>query len=341
MTRILIVKTSSLGDIIHTLPALTDAANAYPDVRFDWVVEEAFSEIPRWHSNVDEIIPVALRRWRKQPLVAYRSGELKTFYKKLREKSYDLVIDAQGLVKSALITRLARGTRAGLDRHSAWEPLACLAYQQRHAVLPLQHAVSRVRQLFAAALDYSVPTDTADYGILKERLAPLNLKLPENYLVFLHGTTWDSKHWPEEYWISLAKMAADAGYAVLLPWGSAREQQRAERISAHSSNITVLPKLKLAEVASVLAHAKAAVAVDTGLGHLAAALAVPTISLYGPTDPKLTGTHGKNQQHIAAQFSCAPCLQPRCAYTGESRVQPACFGALTPERVWASLRAME
>lgn len=328
--RVLIVKTTSMGDVIHTLPALTDAARIYPDIQFDWVVEQPFAEIPRWHSRVNKVIPVAWRRWRKNLRQSY--GELTAFYRALRSEQYDLVIDAQGLIKSAVIARLSRGVRCGLDFRSAWEPLASLAYQRRVAVLPEQHAVVRVRSLFAGVLGYPIPTDTPDYGIDCGRLPASNLT--GDYLVFLHGTTWDTKHWPVAYWQALAERASVAGLTVVLPWGNEMERQRAEEIAKVSARVHVLPKLSLAEIAGILSNAKAVVAVDTGLGHLAAALAVPTVSLYGPTDPQLTGTYGANQHHLAAKFGCAPCLKKHCTYKGLADVLPACFATVSPDKVW-------
>jgi len=335
--KVLIIKTSSLGDVIHTLPALTDAGKAIPGIRFDWVVEQAFAEVPTWHPLVDRVIPVSLRRWRKRPWKAIRTGEWKNFRKQLRTEKYDLVLDAQGLIKSAFLAYFARGIRAGLDRYSAWEPLATCVYQRKYAVNPDQHAVRRIRQLFAAALGYAVSTTTADYGIDLNKL--INHTHQENDIIFLHGTTWRTKHWPESYWRQLAEIATKNGYRVKLPWGNITEHERAQRIAEGLINVQVLPKLNLTDIAKILASAKASVAVDTGLGHLAAALRVPTISLYGPTDPLLTGTVGDKQIHLAAQFPCAPCLRTVCNYTGPREVEPACFGTLPPKMVWEKLNS--
>lgn len=333
--RILFVKTSSMGDIIHSLPALTDASRIYPDISFDWVVEENFAEIPRWHSHVSNVIPVALRRWRKKPWQNIASGEIRHFIKRLRQENYTHVVDAQGLIKSALITRLSRGERYGLNWHSAWEPLASLAYQKRIAVDPELHAVTRVRTLLACALDYTLPTTVADYGVVKEKLPTSPYQAP--YVVFLHATTWTTKHWPIEYWQQLLTTTAREGFNVLLPWGNSKEQQQAQTIASENPRAIVLPKLDLTAMAGVIAKAKAVVTVDTGLGHLAAALNVPTVSLYGPTDPQKTGTVGANQYHLAAEFSCAPCLQSECTYKGKAEVFPACFATITPQRVWQQL----
>lgn len=333
--RILLVKTSSMGDIIHSLPALTDASRAYPDISFDWVVEENFAEIPRWHSCVAKVIPVALRRWRKKPWQSIASGEIHHFIKRLRQENYTHVVDAQSLIKSALLTRLSRGERVGLNWHSAWEPLASLAYQKRIAVDPKLHAVTRMRALLAGALDYTLPTAVADYGIAKERLP--NSPYPQPYLVFLHATTWTTKHWPVEYWQQLLTITVREGFSVLLPWGNVKEQAQAQTIASENPQAIVLPKLDLTAMAGVIAKAKAVVTVDTGLGHLAAALNVPTISLYGPTDPLKTGTVGANQTHMAADFPCAPCLQSECTYQGKAEVFPACFATINPQRVWQQL----
>ena len=345
--RVLLVKTSSLGDVIHALPALTDAARAIPGITFDWVVEEGFAEIPTWHPAVGKVIPVAIRRWRKSIWQTIKSGEWRRFKQSLRAEKYDLVIDAQGLVKSAWLTRYVNAPVAGLDKNSAREPLASRFYQRRLAVARGQHAVERLRQLFAVALGYDLPKGLGDYGLDVERL----IELPRNkpYVLFLHGTTWDTKHWPEVYWRDLALRMADKGVEVRLPWGNPAEKARAERIANGLSNAVVLPKLNLAGVARVLASASACVAVDTGLGHLAAALDVPTISLFGPTNPGLTGAYGKVQIHLASDFPCAPCLQKKCTYQPTAQDQqrfdlksewPLCFTRLNPERVASRLSTL-
>jgi len=342
-----LIKTSSLGDVIHALPALTDAARAIPGIRFDWVVEEGFAEIPTWHPAVDKVIPVAIRRWRKNLWETIKSGQWRRFKQSLRERKYDLVIDAQGLLKSALLTRYVKAPVAGLDRQSARESLASRFYDRRLAVGRGQHAVERLRQLFAVALGYDLPATLGEYGLDRARLGDGKAKGP--FVLFLHGTTWDTKHWPEVYWREMAERLGQAGIEVRLPWGNPAEHERAQRIAAGLKNAVVLPKLNLAGVAKVLVAAKACVAVDTGLGHLAAALDVPTISLFGPTNPGLTGAYGQGQVHLASDFACAPCLSKTCTYqpTPEDqrrfdlkREWPLCFTRLNPERVASRLSAL-
>lgn len=344
--RVLIIKTSSLGDVIHTLPALTDAAHAIPGIRFDWVVEEGFAEIPSWHPAVDQVIPVAIRRWRKNVWQTIKSGEWKAFKQRVRERKYDLVIDAQGLVKSAWLTRYVKAPVAGLDRYSAREGWASRFYDRRLSVATGQHAVERVRQLFAMALAYDLPEGIGNYGLDLERL---QLPPAAPYVVFLHGTTWATKHWPEAYWRELAERMGRRKLEVRLPWGNPAEKARADRIAQGLNNCQVLPKLNLAGVARVLAAAKACVAVDTGLGHLAAALDVPTISLFGPTNPGLTGAYGRTQIHQASDWPCAPCLQKKCTYKPSAddlrrfdlkREWPLCFTRLNPEHVASRLSAL-
>lgn len=333
--HVLLVKTSSLGDLIHTFPALTDARCAHPDIRFDWLVEEAFAEVPAWHTAVGEVIPIALRRWRGAWRRARARGELKAFREQLRRTSYDLVLDAQGLLKSALPACLARGPLAGYDRRSAREPLAALLYRRRIAVARGQHAVQRSRQLFASALGYARPQGVPDYGLRFSTARAVDSRR----LVFLHGTTWPSKHWPEPYWAELIHIASSAGFRVQLPWGDPDDRLRAERIIGAAGGGELLPRQSLTELARLLASADGVVGVDSGLAHLAAAVGVPAVTLYGPTRTELTGALGPRQHNLQAAFECAPCMRRECDYGGESPVRPACFASLNPERVFASLRA--
>lgn len=296
--HVLVVKTSSMGDVLHTLPALTDAANCIPNLTFDWVVEENFAQIPSWHFAVDKVIPVAIRRWRKNWFAKQIRQERHQFIQSLRHKEYDCVIDAQGLIKSAfLITRKARGIKHGLDRKSIKEPIACWFYDIKHHVSKQLHAIERVRLLFADSLQYQLPSSIGDYAIARHFLTDL----PDDnqqYLIFLHATTRDEKHWTEAAWRELIKLIEPMGLKVKLPWGAIHEQERAIRIAQGFKHVEVLPKLSLAQVATVIAGAKAVVSVDTGLSHLTAALDRPNITLFGETDPKLIGGYGKNQYSI-------------------------------------------
>lgn len=316
---------------------MSDARAAIPDWQCDWVVEEAFSEIPAWHPAVRQVIPLGFRQWRRRPLARQNREEIGTFLRKLRQHSYDLVIDAQGLLKSALVTRFARGIRVGLDFHSAREPLAAWVYQRRIPVPRDRHAIERVRRLFAQAMGYPWPDTEPDYGIRQQWSSGT---APGHRLMFFHGTTWPSKHWPESHWSALARLAAAAGYGIDLPWGNADELARAERLAQAIPGVRVLPRLSLSALAAALQEVEGVVGVDTGLAHLAAALEVPGLCLYGPTATALTGTRGRRQESFQAAFPCVPCLQRRCTHPSARDGYPACLAALGPDETWTRLQSL-
>lgn len=335
--KVLLIKTSSMGDMIHTLPALTDAHRAVADVTFDWVAEDVFAEIPSWHPQVKCTIPVALRRWRKGFLARSTRAELQQLRMQLRNSRYDLILDAQGLAKSAFLTFFAKGLRVGLDWQSAREPIASLAYQRKLKVNFYQHAISRMRLLFAHALGYEMPNTLPDYSVSKSLF--INHE-KGNYVVFLHGTTWKSKQWPEAYWIRLAEVLTLNGYRIKISGGSDEEISRAKRIAKQISGVDLLPRLSIHQMAALLSNAKAAVSVDTGFGHLAAALDVPVVSLYSSTNPIYTGIVSRSSIQLAAEFACAPCLNRVCNYKKNADVNPACFGTVTPSKVWQALQSV-
>ena len=349
MTDVLLVKMSSLGDVVHALPALTDAQRARPELRFDWVVEEAFVPIARLHPAVREVIPVALRRWRRAPWQS--RGEWRAFRDMLRARHYDVVLDAQGLLKSAFVAANGRGERVGLDGRSAREPLASVAYSRALHVPWGQHAILRLRQLFAAALDYPLPDEAAAnapvFGARAPALPGEHAAMSGRYLLLLHGTTWDNKLWPVAHWRALCARAAAAGWPVRVAYAGADEHARAQAIVAGCSGAELLPPSSLEALLPWLAHAGAVVSVDSGLGHLAAAFAVPTLMLYGPTDALRTGGMGECVRNLDAGFVCAPCLRRSCGYGGPpvldatgAALSPACLGALQPTRVWDELTAL-
>jgi heptosyltransferase-1 len=242
-------------------------------------------------------------------------------------------------MKSAFVAKLAKGKRVGFSYESAREQFAAYFYDKTYTVPHGLHAVEKIRQLFAKIFNYPVPSSAPDYGLNCED----SLSYGDNTIIFLHGTTWTTKHWPESYWQQLASLVGNNGYQVLLPWGNAQEKARAERIvnfcienkSAYLPQI--LPKLTLLQITSLIAKAKGIVAVDTGLGHIAAAKARPTISLFGPTDPSLTGAYGPSQTHLKSSMGCSPCLGRECAKGQNFDINPPCFTELSPEVVWKTL----
>ena len=288
--QILLVKTSSLGDVLHNLPVVSDIARRYPGAQIDWVVEENFAALPKLHPAVRNIIPVAIRRWRGKLLSAAAWREIVAFRSALAARRYDIAVDTQGLLKSALLMRGAQGLRCGLDRHSAREPLAASLYQRTFAVATGQHAVERNRQLAAQALGYALES-RADYGILTPAIVRPAWLVKGAYMVLLHATSRADKLWDEANWIALGRFLHGKNIRCVLPWGSEAEQARSMRLAGAIPGAIAPPRLSLNEAANLLGGAQAVIGVDTGLAHLAVALGVPTVGIYTATDPVLTGLY--------------------------------------------------
>jgi heptosyltransferase I len=288
MPRILLVKTSSLGDVVHNLPVVSDIARCVPDATIDWVVEAAFAAIPRMHPAVREVIPVSLRRWRRSLFSANTRAEIDSLRRTLRDGAYDAVIDTQGLLKSALVACAAPGKRYGLDWQSSREPLRPF-YDRTFRVPWGQHAVQRNRSLAAQALGYAPPAQT-EYGIRAPQRS-LSWLPAAPYAVLLHATSADVKLWPEAHWEKLYNYLILKNIYSVLPWGNDSERQRSERLAAAMPKAVVPPALALDDMAALLAQARVVAGVDTGLTHLAAALNVATAGIYVATDPAATGIH--------------------------------------------------
>lgn len=306
MPRILLVKTSSLGDVVHNLPVVNDIRRHHAGADIDWVVEASFAAIPRMHADVGNVIPVALRRWRRNPLHAETRNECRAFLRRLREREYDAVIDTQGLLKSALVACAARGTRYGLDWKSSREPLR-LFYDRTFRVPWGQHAVLRNRSLAAQALGYTLPAGTA-YGIVAPQRTLAWLPAAR-YAVLLHATSAASKLWPESHWQELYKYLILNNIISILPWGTGAERSRSERLAAAMPHALVPPALSLEDMATLLAQAQAVIGVDTGLTHLAAALNVPTVGIYVATDPAATGIHACPRAENLGGIGAPPAVQ--------------------------------
>ncbi|BBN60160.1 lipopolysaccharide heptosyltransferase I [Hydrogenovibrio marinus] len=302
--RILLIKMSSMGDVFHAFPALSDAQANIPDLTVDWVVEKAFAEIPSWHPVVDKVYPIELRRWRKTPFSSKTRSEIKTFFEEINRTQYDLVLDAQGLYKSLWVAKKVEAPIYGMDFSSVREPLVSLFYNHKIHVGKAQHAITRLRELFSKALNYSIsPNSSIAYGLnTSDWKRPELPWQSEPYMVFLHGTTWDTKCWPEEYWRELLHKICQVGYKVILPWGSKEEQERSYRLQQGCEGCTWVPEqlLSLNDIARILKFSKAVASVDTGLSHVATALDVPMVVLYRVTDPKLVGALGESVCHLVS-----------------------------------------
>lgn len=289
--NILFIKTSSLGDVVHQMPAMTDARAHLPDAKFSWIVEEAFAPLARLHPAIDDVIPVATRRWRSSLLSPTTWREISAFKARVRGIDASKVVDTQGLLRSALIARAANGERHGYDAQSIREPLASRFYDVTHKVSRELHAVTRNRTLTGLSLGYInigyQPAERIDYGLIKpppQNAAP--------YAVLLHGTSKPTKEWRESEWIGIGQWLRRQNIEVVLPWGSERERLRCERLSRAIPQSRVLERQSLDKTAQVIAGAALVVGVDTGLLHLAAAYEVPLIAVFLATEPGLTGPVG-------------------------------------------------
>jgi len=288
--RILLVKTSSLGDVVHNLPVASDIARHLPETCIDWLVEEGFAELPRLHPAVQRVVPVALRRWRRAPLARASWREFAAFRADLQAEPYDCVLDTQGLIKSAALAVQARltlvGRRCGFAAAGAREPLAALSYHRRIDVDPRLHAIERNRLLASRCLGLPQP-GPLDYGIDASPWAAPWLNGP--YAVLLTASSRVDKQWPQEHWRALAQWLDRQGLTSVFPGGTPAERAAAAELAARSPRAVAAPAMNLTELARVLAGARLVVGVDTGLVHLAAALGRPTLALFIASDPELTG----------------------------------------------------
>lgn len=334
--RILVVRLSSLGDILHLFPAVSDLRRHLPDAEIHWLVEPAFAEMVSWHSAVDKVITVPLRahkkNWWKLPRL------LRGLKQQLKAEKYDLVLDAQGLLKSAFLARLAGVDIWGFHADSARESLASRFYQKTASVPQGLHVIEKNRQLVAKLFGADI-RPAADYGMgefrRRQTLRPslLNDLADQPCIVLLHGTTWNSKYWPESSWAELVCLLDREGWRCLLPWGNEAEHQRAVRL-AGGTQAQVLPKLSLSGLVGVLLHTRGFVSVESGIGHLATALDIPGIMLHGPTDPAYSGILGGTCLHITSGLYCSPCFKRDCPRIDSPAGIPPCQQEITAQSVF-------
>lgn len=285
--KILIVRVSSLGDVVHNMPMVADILRARPDAQIDWVVEEAYVNLVRLNTGVRNVIPYALRRWRKSLLSAPTRAEMRAFYQRLRAEEYDIVFDTQGLLKTGVVMRMARlaagGKRVGLangTEGSGYEGASRIFHTMSVPVDVRTHAVLRGRLVAAAALGYTVD-HPADFSLRAPDMPQLPAWLPaEPYAAFFHATARPAKQWAPDRWVEVARLLAARGMTILLPWGSEAEKHAAEQLASRMPNARVLPRLPMMEAVLLAQRAALAIGVDTGLTHIAAAYNRPTIELY-------------------------------------------------------------
>jgi heptosyltransferase I len=303
MAEILFIKTSSLGDVVHHMPAVTDVRRHRPDARLVWVVEEAYAPLASLHPGIDAVIPVASRRWRVKLHEPATWREIGRFRRSIRQTSYEAAIDTQGLLRTALIAQAVRGVRHGYDFASIREPLACVFYDVRHRVEWHSHAIRRNRTLCGLALGYE-PTQPIDFGLDRAAIAR---QAGTDYAVLIHATARPEKEWPIAHWIAVARGMRDRGLDVVLPWGNDAERARSEAASAGAPRPDRVPDRRpLDEVAALIAGASLVVGVDTGLVHVAAALGVPLVAIFIGSEPGLTGPLGSGPIDVVGGKGATP-----------------------------------
>ena len=278
-----------MGDVIHNLPIVADIRSRYPEVELHWLVEESFADIPALHPRIHQVIPVALRRWRKSLHRLQTWREIREFRARLAHTEYDCILDTQGLLKSALLARMAHGKRCGLDASSAREALAARFYDATFRVDPNAHAVVRYRALTQQAFDLA-PNLALDYGVKIPEIV-LHWLPTGRYVVLLHATSRAEKYWPESDWIALGHALQQQGITAVLPWGSLKEYEYAQRLAAKIPKAMITPRITLKEAAVMLKQAIIVIGVDTGLAHLATAVGTPTIGIYCGSDPAKNGLY--------------------------------------------------
>ncbi|WP_418319488.1 lipopolysaccharide heptosyltransferase I [Piscinibacter sakaiensis] len=298
--RVLIVKLSSLGDVVHALPVIHDMRAAIPGISIDWVVEPGFAPLLQRVDGIEGIVELPLRRWRKAWWTAVVRAEFAAFRRRLRETSYDAVIDLQGLTKSVLVARLARGPSFGLAHRtdgSSYEAPARWLVDHPLMVPRHIHALDRSRQLAGSALAYA-PDGQVQFGL--HALQPHAEADRRPLMVFVHGTSRDDKLWPEADWITLGGRLVAAGWRIALPHAGASELARATRIAqAIGADCTVWPALGLDKLVDRMATASGVIGVDSGLSHIAVALGLPHVQLYNFPTSWRTGpqaSHGHRHQ---------------------------------------------
>src|SRR5581483_6910267 len=332
--RILIVKLSSFGDVIHAFPALTDLKSARPEVEVDWLVEEAYAGLVRRHPGVSEVYPVALRRlrwppWRWPGLLRHRA----MLRRSLRARRYDLVLDVQGLMKSAILAKLAGAPVAGFDAATAREPAAARLYEKQIPLGGHPHIVEQNRRFFAAAVGYSMPKGKGQAG-----LTPPPRLSERPYGLLASGAAWPTKLWGEEEWRQLAERLSAAGERVVLSWGTPDEHARTVRIANGLPGIEPLPRrFSIDHLADLAANASFFVGLEPGLSHLAAAFSVPGVTLFGPTDPEHARPYGGRQRTVRSDHPEAPCQRVRCRRAASGR---CCMDRIAVDAVWREVQAM-
>ena len=325
--KVLIVKVSALGDVVHALPVLAYLKSADADMQIDWLVEQSFSPFLDDHPLIDNLYRIDTKAWRKSGMKASLLGVL-SIVKEVRRNHYDCVLDLQGNAKSAMFT-LASGAplRFGFDRQGVRESLNLLATNRKVALGGNDyHVTDRSLAIAKAAFPGGTKVLTSGPLSVNDTVASQVVrKLDENNfsgpaLVVLHyGTTWITKHWPLASWQTLArKLIEELGIRPVLTWGNDQELAAVQSIQrACEDRALVWPRGDLKDLTALLAKADLVVGSDTGPVHIAAAVGTATVSIFRVTDPKRNAPRGSNHSHISSAMDCAACLRKQCDLDAE------------------------
>ena len=290
-----------MGDLMHALPALTEAKEHIKDISFDWVVDKNFASVPSWHPLVDKIITTDHRNWKKQLFSKDSRNSLKSVINLINENNYDLVVDMQNNLKSAFISYLVKHDVYGMDAKSVREYPAHLAYTTKISVDKNLHAIQRQKKLLGKAIGYESRESFIEYGTKSHKFSKPKIDLPTKYFVLVQNASWPTKQWSVSKWQKLVKHLEDQNISMLLPSGSLEEIKRAKEICSVSKMAQAIEIMSLNEIAYIIKNADLCICSDTGLAHLSALTGTPSITLYGPTKTSLIGTTGTNQRHLVGE----------------------------------------
>lgn len=369
--RILIIKLSSIGDLIHTFPAIIDAKLYVKDLIIDWMVDEDFFEIIDIYKNfndfqaIEKIITIPLRKIKRNVYKEIFKFNVRNFLDNLRSIKYDLIIDPQGLLKSAILTMLCKSHQTvGFNFNSCREKLASFIYNNTIEVNKNLHAIFRTKKLFADSLNYPYQENVTNinYGLDPKSFTQLIKSMPEKlysfpYIVLLYGTSWESKHWHTDYWSNLCKLIIEDNKTIVMLVKEPAQQQFAEQIAiflikninnyTNNSNenknrLIILSQLNFFQITVILANAVAIVAVDTGFAHLAASMKIPVVAMYGPTSKNTSGILGNTNVNLQSNYHCSPCYSRICLeyYRGKSKIKQPCFLEITPQVIFNKLKKL-
>ena len=289
-----------MGDLMHALPAVTEAKQKIPDLVFDWVADKNFSCVPKWHPAVNKVIETNHREWKLNLFSPGSRNEIKQVIKTIEDNNYDLIVDMQNNLKSSFLSFLCNHPVIGMDARSSREFPAHLAYKKKINVPKEMHAIERQKYLLSSALDYKTDITNTDFGISKKNFISSNSIPKGKYAICVQNASWKTKQWHVDKWKELTCLMEDKDIELLFPSGNLNELETAKEICSASNKAFALDLLPLNEIASLIDQAEFTICSDTGLAHLSSVTNTPSLTLYGPTRTKLIGTYGKNQNHLEA-----------------------------------------